>query len=184
MAEHPILFSGPMVCAILAGRKTQTRRALKPKWPLADVIPAKGDDRGRAWFGAKQVPLKEPGDMYPFRCRYGVPGDALWVRETFSPWPECSLTRPPPTLYRADYQGDASTILWKPSIFMPRKESRITLRIENVRVERLQAISRKDEIAEGTPKGEFFDSLWDRINGKTLPWSSNPWVWVVQFARL
>ncbi len=83
MKERPILFSGPMVRALLAGTKTQTRRALKSKVSLVDVIPARGKQRGRQWFGARQVPLKEPGDALVFRCRYGVPGDRLWVREAW-----------------------------------------------------------------------------------------------------
>ena len=89
--------------------------------------------------------------------------------------------------YRADgdlsHPEDGSEALWRPSIHMPRWASRITLKIVSVRVERVQEISRADEIAEGTPDGMFFDCLWDSINAKRAPWSSNPWVWVIEFRK-
>lgn len=127
--SRPILFSAPMVRAILDGTKTQTRRALKGAQP-ADPV-----DR---WLAAGQV----------LRCPYGALGDTLWVRETW---------RGDPVEYRADTHShgpadgsrDAESVNWRPSIFMPRWASRLTLRITEVRVERLQEISEDDAAAEG-----------------------------------
>jgi hypothetical protein len=196
--EHPILFSGPMVRAILEGRKTQTRRVVKPQ-PSDDWM------NGTNWQeyykpGKHQVLEKnlwvenhETGKEIP--CRYGKPGDRLWVRETFNVEPMITdedfyntYLKP---IYRAD---DKWKIIpkWKPSIFMPRWASRITLEITDVRVERLQDISYADVLAEGTPtligfnspRKFQFEQLWESINGKKYPWSSNPWVWVVEFKRV
>ena len=152
MKERPILFSAPMVMAILAGTKTQTRRVIKPQPSVAQ------------------------------NCPYGTPGDHLWVKETF--WTGGDAVN-----YRADgempeYMRDVSR--WKPSIFMPRKLSRITLEILDVRVERVQDISEEDAKDEGGLYGagsyrDGFAVLWDSINGKKHPWESNPWCWVLTF---
>ena len=143
-------------------------------------------------------------------CPYGVPGDRLWVREAFLIDDRTLITGPLPrvepnldwqdcTYYRADgecceqipecacaeYDGKTP---WRPSIFMPRWVSRITLEITDVRVQRLQEISEEDAIAEGYEvafgPGMFsraFDSFWDSINAKKHPWASNPWVWAITF---
>lgn len=161
--ERPILFSAPMIRAILDGRKTQTRRAVK-------------DDEG-----------PQLGKSY---CRYGRPGDRLWVRETF-----CSDVVRAPHLpqiaYRADYD-EIPALRWKPSIHMPRWASRISLEITDVRVERLQHISEEDAVAEGvggnptiTPcfAAERFRTLWESING-IGSWDANLLVWVVSFRRV
>jgi hypothetical protein len=126
--------------------------------------------------------------MYPrIRCPYGYPGDRLWVRET---WKPCFDDKSG-TQYRADERG--CTGPWRPSIFMQRKRSRITLEIAEVRVERVQDISPDDCVAEGvtvygsTDSGDLrqaYAELWDSINGKTYPWASNPWVWAIHFSRL
>lgn len=184
--ERPILFSGPMVRAILEGRKTQTRRVVnhqsyfpanRQTWPL--------DANG----------LGAPGAI---SCPYGNPGQRLWVRETWQPGPDDSVA------YRAS--DDMNHNQWKPSIFMPRWASRITLEVTDVRVERVQAISRLDIVAEGWPHDErqalqiaqviaglddeviddasieWFADLWDSINAKRgYSWESNPWVWVITF---
>jgi hypothetical protein len=152
--ERGILFSAPMVRAILEGRKTQTRRVVKNQ-------------------------VRRDG----YTCPYGKPGDVLWVRETW-----CG-DRFNGVGYRAT---DAQSGPWKPSIFMPRWASRITLEITDVQVERVHDINECDIVAEGIPFPTdryvsyeellaAFRDLWDSINGKTYPWASNPWVWALTF---
>lgn len=199
MADRPILFSAPMVRAILAGTKTQTRRVLKAEPPpgAQRVICPFRDER-------LQWAATDPHDMEQGqlvlgeapRCPYGQPGDRLWVREAFMHEPadycwEASVSipcKPASTSYRADFGNEATGAGWKPSIHMPRALSRITLEITDVRVERLQDISDADAQAEGPaghPDGPWhaFRSLWTLINGAGA-WESNPWVWVVSFKRL
>jgi hypothetical protein len=196
MKERPILFSAPMVRALLSGTKTQTRRVVKPQ-PYAD-------EQGNAcWNGsnfgqdgrgplfrslASPVPSSRTKRVH---CPYGAPGDRLWVRETW-----CSLTTG--FAYAADpIWSRAPGERWRPSIHMPRAASRITLEITGVRVERLQDISEPDAQAEGcalecmTPTGDDsgsaihgpggYRALWESINGPGS-WEANPWVWVVEFA--
>lgn len=197
--ERPILFSGPMVRAILDGRKTQTRRVVKPQ-PL---VGSEGDfwwpdapPRRRHYAGDEHLRRGLAQDL----CPYGAPGDLLWVRETWArDVPGC----PGGLSYRADHidpagDGPAHPMRWRPSIHMPRVASRITLRVEAIRVERLNDITEADARAEGidpevyeVPPGASFASyvaafstLWDAINGKRAPWASNPWVFVVSFRRL
>lgn len=209
MKERPILFSGPMVRAILEGRKTQTRREVKfnhKPWlePLPHIEYAR--DGNPIWLSAE--PSKEIRDSdyfdkgYP--CPYGKPGDRLWVRET---WGESSLGK---AIYRASTEEVeriaaeerwVSSPRWRPSIHMPRWASRITLELTDVRVERLQEISDRDAEAEGvggmrdmrfaaalgnitSPAYRLnFIDLWESINGKGS-WNLNPWVWVLEFRRL
>ena len=159
MADRPILFSAPMVRALLAGTKTQTRRVCK-----LDV----------------RSGMPEPELASLLRCcPYGVPGDRLWVRETWAP-----LTVG--YAYRADPVWNAPPAdRWHPSIHMPRAASRITLEVTGVRVERLQDISEADVIAEGCPRQMLYGTgwyrdLWLKING-TGSWGANPWVWVIEF---
>lgn len=189
MKEHPILFSGPMVRAILDDKKTQTRRLMKPQpayvwgWGVTRSDPEH--------FSAH---VRYPGGHQPdpwVRCPYGKAGDRLWVRETWTPRKEGETElHYAPALYRAD-MGDVKmfpTGRWRPSIHMPRWASRLTLENAGVRVERLQDISDADILAEGFPEdppsyAEGFAAKWDEINPKH-PWSSNPWVWVVEFKRI
>jgi len=122
------------------------------------------------------------------RCQYGLPGDQFWVKEKFAPciggaeWPEN------PTLYRADALPEYERLRWKPSIFMPLWASRITLKIEGVRVERLQEISEADAKAEGVSHScdrddvDAYRELWESINGPGS-WSENPFVWVITFSK-
>lgn len=184
--ERPILMSAPMVRAILAGTKTQTRRVVKATRGLIDGC--QDASTVHAW-----VP----------RCPYGEPGDRLWVREAFMHEPadycwEASVSipcRPATTVYRADYPESMPGEGWKPSIHMPYALSRITLEITGVRVERLQDISEADALAEGCigklaedapalddARAEYRE-LWERINGPGS-WDANPWVWVVEFKRV
>lgn len=144
MAERPILFSLPMVQAIQTGNKTQTRRAVKlpkkAKWGTeydGQVIFDDGSSFGQ------DIEVDE------LKCPYGQVGDFLWVRETY-----CLGVKDngeDVTIYKAsvDDQFNEFRGLWRPSIFMPRKYSRILLEITGIRVERLHSISKEDAIAEG-----------------------------------
>ena len=184
MKERPILFSAPMVRAILSGSKSQTRRIVKA--------------RDLEWMDVHQG-LREPDNAE--RCPHGQPGDRLWVRET---WHDASSSLHSCALYRAD-GIDLHWDKWTPSIHMPRWASRITLEITSVRVERLQEISIEDAKAEGAwgpddsivqkvtdyfgtdifsanPR-KAFQMLWESINGPDS-WAANPWVWVIEFRRL
>ncbi len=175
--EKPILFSGPMVRAILEGRKTMTRRLMKPK--LSSVINVDG---------SKGVLPDNMISLAPYQ-----PGDLLWVREThFITENENVAYKEDPACFRS-YEPK-----WKPSIFMPRWASRITLEVTGVKVERLQEISEEDAKAEGVPNrimtnheppNEFtwkrgFEFLWQSLNAKRSPWERNDWVWVYSFRRV
>jgi hypothetical protein len=194
--ERPVLFSGPMVKAILEGRKSQTRRAIKPQPDSIRLSP----------FVKSGL---EDNHGYEIKARY-YPGDRLWCRET---WAETTCIPGGPSrlhiVYRADSDDDTCPACkeerrWKPSIFMPRWASRITLEVVNVRVERLQAISEADAIAEGVYTNEQalqklglpadtklqgtcvdkYRIVWESINGKKYPWASNPWVFVIEFKKI
>lgn len=198
MKERPILFSAPMVRAILDGRKTQTRRVLKTQ-PL-DVLPMNGNKAGIEWIGLMQREPEPKGTL--FHCRHGQPGDRFWVRE--NGW-ECPDRTPnmmregadtwAPYYYDADGYGESDFEQFKewgfkrrPSIHMPRWASRINLEITGVRVDRLQSISVADAISEGSATGQRdpvvdFKHLWESING-ARSWYANPWVWVIEFKRV
>lgn len=176
MTERPILFSGPMVRAILEGRKTMTRRVIKPQ-------PTGAADVQYRVAAAVTMPVSGRQQV----CPYGRVGDHLWVRETWAPhtWPPTG----PSYQYAADDQYPAPE-RWRPSIHMPRAASRITLEVLNARVERLHDISEEDAKAEGvTLKGtsrydgearDAFEALWCGINGADS-WEANHWVWVIGF---
>lgn len=194
LKERPLLFQTEMVQAILDGRKTQTRRIVKPQ-PIH-----KGDDRWdfipnkqSAWFNFCEQTFNLPLVGILDKCPYGKPGDILWVREAWAPlgyYPICNYT----FMYKADVNQRYSK--WKPSIYMPKAASRIWLRITDVRVERLQQISGEDALKEGVrvepslsklPKEVMalaqFKKLWVSINGEGS-WTANPFVWVVSFEVL
>lgn len=207
MKERPILFSGPMIRAILAGKKTQTRRVIKPqpetKWVEWCIYNNGGSHSYYDADGYSTMHLNTARDYRDEgECPYGAPGDTLWVRETWAcifGVPKSDAPHPDDVVcYRAD-TGEAERIItevkgWRPSIHMPRAYSRITLEVVSVRVERLQDITEEDAIAEGVSLPartttlydgmyrDAFSFLWDDINGKRgYPWSSNCWVWVVSF---
>ena len=197
MKERPILFSAPMVRAIIEWRKTQTRRVVKPvgnddAFVLLDhgtgFWPYRSDDG--------ESSITADGNEAPHYCPYGQPGDRLWVREAFHGyhWDQ------PRAVYRAD--GECQRVRtqiesyevgrWTPSIHMPRWASRITLEVVCVRVERLNDISVSEAIAEGydgsvddpiDPSVKWYAQLWESINGSGS-WAANPWVWVVEFKRV
>lgn len=188
--SRPILFSGPMVRAILDGRKTQTRRIIK------GVKPKEGNQPFDTWKGWSLDSGDRPGAFCPF----GKPGDRLWVRETFcrsrnNVFYRCdgknSNFKPNELSGEWDWDRGCGE-RWTPSIHMNRHWSRITLEITGLRVERLNEISEEDAKLEGVvfgtgkpgecrtcAKGAFMD-LWNSINGVDS-WLQNPWVWVVEF---
>ncbi|MDU9391882.1 hypothetical protein [Pseudomonas sp. zfem002] len=194
--ERPILFSGPMVRAILEGRKTVTRRPIKPSMRGFDVsfeLHQQDDGSWRPMHTFDESCMDDQGTEHPIVCPYGQPGDRLWVREA---WAHVNVAQAPGESWvvyrecdnRTDYGGP-----WKPSIHMRRRDSRILLEITDVRVERLQDISEDQAEAEGPDLpiaehlaaawGVQFRRLWESINGHEA-WASNPWVWVVEFKRI
>lgn len=199
MRERPILFSAPMVRAMLDGRKSQTRRVIKDaSGTFWDHRAWKPDVRAGSivrWVTLDRV--NEFGAGSPLlSCPYGVPGDRLWVRETFAR--KCEESHPECILYLATSGEQYRHVLNAspkkvPSIFMPRWASRITLEVTEVRVERVQSISEEDCSAEGLSdqllrsalRANYHD-LWDSINGKRpgCGWADNPWVWAITFRRL
>ena len=211
MRERPILFSGPMVRAILSGQKTQTRRIIKQATgPSLSVN--MDDETGAAelsWLYGDGPGYEVHEAIKRVVCPYGRPGDRLWVRETWADDVEAQWEpQKRGTFYRADDDSDAIKadcldcgipFAWRPSIHMPRWRSRILLEITGVRVQRLQDINEADAQAEGcalecmTPTGDDsgsaiygpggFLALWESINGPGS-WNANPWVWVVEFRRV
>ncbi|MCB1534883.1 MAG: hypothetical protein KDJ44_09195 [Rhodoblastus sp.] len=198
MTDRPIIFSATMVRALLDGSKTQTRRLVKPQPGDIDRVFQMDD-------GSWHVTAHDGSHMSALRIPY-APGDRLWVREAWakvSVAPIVATIDAPWTVYRAcdnrtDYGGP-----WKPSIHMARNQSRLTLIVEGVKVERLQDISREDAIAEGltlasaqieqfwrwpeplhenlwlSPKIAYAD-LWRTIHGPGA-WDANPWVAAISF---
>lgn len=194
MKEHPILFKGEMVRAILNGTKTQTRRMVKR---LKDP-----------YLGCELAPCEIAGDKSAASlCPHGQVGDRLWVKETTVNVEDHGYVGP---VYAESDDGrsiieyglspspddmtevEPEDVRLRPSIFMSRAMSRITLEITGVRVEKLQDISRGDAMAEGCPfpnmqDGEdprqWYADLWESING-TGSWNANPWVWVIEFQRV
>lgn len=173
-----------MVRAILAGTKGQTRRAMKPQpEPIPKGVPqmARCDGSGYWWASSKTQSMVSMEDARSF-SPYGVVGDMLYVKETFSVCPACHTVNFAATVNdRRESRGkvfgccsgcDAEVSQWKPSIFMPRKLSRISLRITSVRVQRLQEISEEDARAEGVEvlemRDEFSCELM-RKTGKQIP---------------
>ena len=209
MKERPILFSAPMVRAILDGRKTQTRRIVSPQPTL--------DERGLLWWNwsknAGSASIDRPGqpsEEWLARCPHGQSGDRLWVRESFWGCDTPGYGDQPCVVYDDEWHGKeyrpTEIRPWArkfgriPSIHMPRDCSRILLEITGVRVERLNDCSEADAITEGIERDgdgwlsyaggscvgfptTSYASLWDSINGAGA-WETNPWVWVVEFRRV
>lgn len=205
MKYKPILFSTPMVRAILKGRKSQTRRVIKPQYAERS--------------NGEKIPL----DVFSKECDLVLfaphqPGDILWVRETwgtaYTYGDKGNHGKVGMYVYLADGDTLAPTLSmkWRPSIHMPREAARIFLRVIDVRAERVQEISEADAEAEGI--GDLFQDeiahsdkpiynipvdwnmknplaicqyelLWDSLNAKRdggiYAWDKNPWVWVYTF---
>lgn len=208
ITERGMIFNAEMVRALLSGRKTQTRRIIKPQ-PEATLS---GSLSGK-WLSRPLNGLLLPKiEDIAIHCPFGVVGDRIWVRETFqgplfdydlmdsyckdpTPFekPEFCVYKadgvPAPEFYDAD---DELHCCWRPSIHMPRWASRILLEITNVRVERLKSISDGDAIREGCSTADMksgdcaadvFARLWASIYGEES-WQANPWVWVIEFKRV
>lgn len=181
MNEYPILFNTEMVRAILAGKKTQTRRVMKIQ-PI-DILPM-SNERGWVTLDKRGGNIEDNRGSI-IRCRYGKPGDKLWVRETWCP----NYYSDGRVGYKADWRNPLPEVVaetkWKPSIFMPKSAARIWLEIVDVRVERVRSITSTDAIAEGINiDTENFHELWNSINAKRgFGWDVNPWVWVVEFSK-
>lgn len=216
--ERPIIFKGEMVRAILDGHKTMTRRIVKFNTRLTQsiehqsleaVYPARLE--GWVWWSSDHPELRNfTREQYEtgLLCPYGKPCDLLWVRETWAYINNKEFGEESYYEYKADTghpypggwppeeaKGNPEAPKWKPSIFMPRPASRITLNIKSVWVERLQDICVADCIAEGISKDvplnnrgtgakerDGFAELWDSINVERGSWISNPWVWVIGFS--
>ena len=203
MREKPILFSTPMVQALLNNSKTQTRRVIKDK-DIINSFDIGVDGKPIAYIDQATGDSHKPQDICPYKV-----GMTLWVRETWSKSINGEY------VYRTNYgttEDDSfppSTFKWRPSIHMPREAARIFLKVTGARVERVQDITEEDAIAEGIESfaitdatlrptrhkvygntckdtaREAFAGLWDGIYlEKMSGWYDNPWVWVVEFERV
>lgn len=198
--ERPILFSGPMVRAILEGRKTQTRRIVKPQPHYNGTYDVVCENH----YLPPDTLLVPGGGVlgYDVRCPYGERGDLLWVRETWAHiWPtedQCApgCSERSHIEYRADsgnrYPGewpddmgdDYECPRWRPSIHMPRWASRITLHVTSVRVAPLKSITEEEAIAEGCsgtdpePKSEGGTIFhWEGVSSKPSPLAHFAHLW-------
>ncbi len=211
MADRPILFSAPMIKALIAGTKSQTRRLIKveAERPIMEFVKVATDkDTGRAIYEMKDKAGQHvaiAAGKHFITEHYSPPiavGDRLWVKETWKPHSiyadlKPSLIPESKVFFRADDGYAPSNTKWWLSLFMPRWASRISLLVEDVKVERLQDISNEDAIAEGVEAQgdanwpgyrDYLDdrvmnpsargsyrTLWDSINGAGS-WAANPWV--------
>lgn len=179
MKERPIIFSTPMVQAILQGRKTMTRRVIKSKTGLFQVSKANYEPDAAHFYHDRSVSMLDENerDVGTLFCPYGNPGDRLWVRETWNYGDPNDLVPGEITGDKCGFIGQIDgrevewvwvykascpevhpikgELNWKPSIYMPRSASRILLEIINVRVERVQDISEDDAIMEGAEMAMF-----------------------------
>jgi hypothetical protein len=226
MKEKPILLSGEMVRAILDNRKTQTRRAVNRVQRIGRVTEfQRSDTPGYDWIMRDERMMWNDishADLLS-RCPYGQPGDRLWVRETYrhcgnistGGWcfemvgyaadgasGRCGEWMTLSAMPRREWWNTGKEP-WSPSIFMPRRYSRLTLEVTGIRVERVQDITESDARAEGIIDGgclscgnpepcgcedprpdarDGFIGLWDDIYAKRgSGWEVNPFVWVVEF---
>lgn len=196
-----------MILALLSGAKTQTRRVGKIQKDDATELGVEyigHATKGRvAVADYRAFPKGGSARWGLCECPYGQPGDRLWVKETWGTNPCYDYLKPSrltvnsftkdPDEYRATATKETSVSKWRPSIFMPRWASRITLEITGVRVERLTEISEADAKAEGVKfrgmtrfekeASTLYAELWESINGRGS-WALNPWVWAISFKRI
>lgn len=205
--EKPILFSTSLVRAILDGRKTVTRRVMKPQ-PSEGWHPYDYGEVHKLVNGVPDVdkpigwgPTSADG-LEAYKSPYGQPGTELWVRETHAYVPktayQASVGIPQvinpeddyeAAIFRASFDRSQGGIRWRPSIHMPRWASRIQLKVTDIRVERVQEITYEDICREGISfqkrpvfAAVEFEKLWDSINAdRGYSWESNPWVWCISF---
>ena len=211
--ERSIIFSGEMVRAILDRRKTMTRRPVKPQPTKDNIAHIDEELKGKpglfmTWLGNPDGGSDQDFNPEYFKCPYGQPGDRLWVRETWAA-PVNYNHLPPNDIsswigcwWKEDTERPLSEheLRWRPSIFMPRWASRITLQIVNVRVERLQEIGIEDIHKEGFERWRDYEGgqhisvvtatndfwrYWNSLYTKKpeYQWEANPWVWVVEFNK-
>ena len=199
-----------MVRAILDGRKTQTRRVILHrhayKQSFEKMTSREIKDVRRMAAMLRQDEEGEAVEYLKKNCPYGQPGDRLWVRETWQHEDgSCDDHKcgQPTHIYHKATESFPESIRWRPSIFMPRWASRLTLQVEEVRIQRLKEISEEDAKAEGVKRGPCncanwascgcslssyrlaFSKLWESINAKRgFGWDKNPWVWVIEFNRV
>lgn len=197
MSERPIIFSAESVRAILAGRKTQTRRVVKPQpYAIIDGLPyvdnpvqvVDEDARKNVWRFSDDAGRRL---VKPVRCPYEV-GDRLWVRETWNHSHSAGELGGREIYYKTD--GDGYFGEWISPIYMPRWASRLTLEIVSIWGERLQDITPDDAYREGIQPVITaaepdclapYRELWDSLNAQRgYPWASNPWVWVIEFRKV
>lgn len=236
--ERPLIFTTQMVKAILDGRKTMTRRILDYTHPAVTGFVPNGEHGYWMGTARSVQIINQYITTFPFdiKCPFGKVGDRLWVREAFVPdpsadsdhwndedsqhtfysWDGCGskISELPKALKTNEHVCYKASVnhpelsLWHPNYRMPRWASRILLEITNIRVERLNQISKEDAIAEGCssygPFGEYmgaphptindhyqaysnpvnaFKSIWEHENGNT-EWDKNPWVWVIEFKAI
>lgn len=191
MRIKPILFNTEMVQAILSGRKTQTRRAIKDG-DVVNGFDCEADGTPIAFIDRATGSVLPPTSPCPYQ-----PGDILYVRETWKQaLPRCAESDP--YFYKADEaqhtNGANAKAPWRPSIHMPKEAARIFLRVTNVRVERLQNITDDDAFAEGAQTTASFQNarfvfrdIWNKTlsnkNKHAFSWNANPYVWVIEFER-
>lgn len=179
VVARPISFVTPLIQAILAGRKTQTRRLISPQ---PDCFGIDDDGQPVAYSAGKML-----------RCKFGRAGDHLWAQERWTDRPDDPASFDPSNpgvIYAADLKCPLPG-RWKPARFMPRRHSRITLQIDAVRIVRLTQISTDDARAEGfdpavagSDPRAWFRQVWDGLSDESTNWVTDPLVWVVQFQVL
>lgn len=196
LAERGIVFNAPMVRAILAGKKTQTRRILSPQpqsGAAGDLRSDTGSGRRLAAWALKAVYEGPPHPDWVRDCPFGQPGHKLWVREKFVRETENKM------LFRADKPVGQDEGPWRNALHLRRSDTRLVLEITSVRVERLHEITVADAIAcgadwrDGTEPARRGESvgcridmrqayrvLWESTHGP-FSWSTNPWIWVLGF---
>ena len=197
MNVKPILFNTAMVQAILEGRKTETRRVIKPQ-PFGQLYKTESD----GLFAECELVFNE------YRSPY-QPADILYVRETWQfDFVKSMCDTTPLTyedsdsvtegfwIYKADYtESDQKRVFWRPSIHMPKEAARIFLRVKDVRAEQLKHIRYFDCLAEGIPYRQMeddiirdFAELWASTikpaDRASYGWEANPWVWVIEFEQI